>query len=233
MLAKDIMTTEVVTVAPETTVADIADLLLKRNISGVPVIDSDGAVIGMVSEGDLMRRPESNTETRKRSWWLEMWRGSPELAQEYTKSHGQRASDVMTKNVVTVGEETPVAEIARILEEKHIKRVPVLRDDKLAGIVSRANLLRGLATRKATPVALVSKDDQSLQRDVQEALRKEPWADAAFAGATVEDGVVHLWGMAESTDQRKAYEVAAAAVPGVKSVQNHLTSKFPEFYWAE
>ena len=233
MLAKDIMTSPVVTVSPDTTVSEIAALLLDKCISAVPVVDGTNAVIGIVSEGDLMRRPESDTGTRKRSWWLEVWRGAPELAQEYNKSHGQRASDVMTKNVVSVGEDMAVAEIAQTLEEKHIKRVPVVRDGKLVGIVSRSNLLRGLATRKAAPLSPVSRDDQSLQQSVLAALRKEPWVDAAFAGATVEDGVVHLWGMAQSTEQKKAYEIAAAAVPGVKSVENHLATSFPEFYWAE
>lgn len=233
MLAKDIMTTPVLTVSADTTVAEIAALMLEKCISAVPVVDDADAVIGIVSEGDLMRRPESDTDTRKRSWWLELWRGAPELAQEYSKSHGQRASDVMTKNVVSVSEETAAADIAQILEEKHIKRVPVVRDGKLVGIVSRSNLLRGLATRKAAPLSPVGKDDRSLQRDVLAALRKEPWADAAFAGATVEDGVVHLWGMAESVEQRRAYEVAAAAVPGVKSVENHLAASFPEYFWAE
>ena len=139
----------------------------------------------------------------------------------------------MTKNVTVVEEETPVSEIAQILEEKHIKRVPVVRDGSLVGIVSRANLLRGLATARQTPLSQVDKSDQSIQRDVIAALRKEPWAKLSFVNATVEGGVVHLWGLSESPEQRNAYEIAAAGVPGVKSVQNHLSSSMPEFYWSE
>jgi len=233
MLAKDVMTTEVVTVSPDTPVSEIAQLLLRHCISAVPVIGEKGNVAGIVSEGDLMRRPESDTDLRARSWWLMMMTDAQRLAREYNKTHGQRASDVMTKKVTVVGEETPVGEIARILEEKHIKRVPVVRDGKLVGIVSRANLLRGLATAKQAPLPAVSKNDQSVQQHVMAALRKEPWADLAFVSATVEDGVVDLWGLSETPEQRTAYEVAAASVPGVKSVQNNLTSSMPEYYWAE
>ena len=233
MLAKDVMTTEVVTVSPDTSVSEIAQLLLKHCISAVPVVDDKNGVIGIVSEGDLMRRPESDTDLRARSWWLMMMTDAQRLAGEYNKTHGQRASDVMTKNVTVVDEDTPVTEIAQILEEKHIKRVPVVRNGSLIGIVSRANLIRGLATAKQTPLSPVSKSDQSLQQDVLAAWRKEPWADLSFVSATVEDGVVHLWGLSETPEQRKAYEIAAAAVAGVKSVQNNLTSSMPAFYWAE
>lgn len=233
MIAKDVMTTQVVTVSPNTLVSEIAELLLENCISAVPVVDEKNRVIGIVSEGDLMRRPESDTEMRNRSWWLRIYASSPELAGEYSKSHGQRASNVMTKNVTVVDENMPVAEIAQILEEKHIKRVPVVRNGELVGIVSRANLLRGLATARKVPLQAVSKSDQSLQQEVLAALRKEPWANLAYVNATVERGVVHLWGLSESSVQRNAYEVAAARIAGVKSVQNHLSRSLPEFYWAE
>ncbi|MDA0652910.1 MAG: CBS domain-containing protein [Proteobacteria bacterium] len=233
MLAKDVMTTEVVTVSPDTPVSEIAQLLLSHCISAVPVIGEKGNVAGIVSEGDLMRRPESDTDLRARSWWLMMMTDAQRLAGEYNKTHGQRASDVMTKNVVVVDEDTPVTEIAQILEEKHVKRVPVVHNGNLVGIVSRANLLRGLATAKRTPLSPVSKGDQSLRQDVLAALRKEPWADLTHVNPTVEDGVVHLWGLSESPEERKAYEIAATAVAGVKAVQNNLTSSFPQYYWSE
>ena len=233
MLAKDIMTTEVVTVSPDTTVSEIAALLLKNGISAVPVVDDNNGVLGIVSEGDLMHRPESDTERRRRSWWLELWAGHQDRAEAFTKSRGQRARDVMTRSVTTVAEDTSVADIAELLEENHIKRVPVIRDGRLVGIVSRANLLRGLATWKAAPLPSVSKDDQSLQQAVLDALRREPWVNLAYASASVEGGTVHLWGYSESPEQRRAYEVAASNVPGVKSVQNHLHQKFPEYVWAE
>lgn len=233
MLAKDIMTTDVVTVSPETSVTEVAQLLLKNHISAAPVVDGNNGVVGIVSEGDLMHRPESDTERRKRSWWLEFLTGPQDLASEFSKSHGQRAADVMSKKVTVVEEDTSVMEIAQILEEQRIKRVPVVRDGALVGIVSRANLLRGLATARRTPLSAVSKDDQSLQQDVMAALREKPWANLSYASATVEDGMVHLWGLSETEEQRKAYEVAAAGVAGVKSVQNHLSNALPEFYWGE
>jgi CBS-domain-containing membrane protein len=233
MLAKDVMTTEVVTASPDTSVSEIAQLLLKHCISAVPIIDEKNGVVGIVSEGDLMRRPESDTNMRARSWWLMMTTDAQRLAREYNETHGQLASDVMTKNVTVVDEETPVGEIAQTLEEKHIKRVPVVRNGKLVGIVSRANLLRGLATARLSSLAAVSKNDQTVQQDVLAALRKEPWANLSYVNPTVEDGVVHLWGRSETPEQRIAYEIAAAAVAGVKSVQNNLTSSFPEYYWAE
>ena len=233
MIAKDVMTTNVVTVEPQTAVSDIAKLLLERNISAVPVIDPEGKIVGMVSEGDLMRRPEADTEKRTRSWWLGLVTGATESAGEYAKSHGQRASDVMTRNVVTVAEDTPVSEIAQTLEEKHIKRVPVVRDDRIVGIVSRANLLRTLATHKEGPPAAVSESDQAIQENLRETLRAEPWASLSFVNATVTDGVVHLWGMVESAEQARALRIVAESVPGVKAVEDHVQPFIPQHYWAE
>lgn len=233
MLAKDVMTTEVAAVSPDTSVSEIAQLLLERRISAAPVVDEKNNIVGIVSEGDLMHRPETDTENPPRSWWLGLMIGTHGLAEEFSKSHGKRASDVMTKDVIVVDEEVPVGEIAQLLEENHIKRVPVVRDGTLIGIVSRANLLRGLATAKQAPLSGLSKNDQTIQQDVLAALRKEPWANLSLVNATVEDGVVHLWGLSESTEQRNSYELAAAGVEGVQSIQNHLSHSMSEFYWAE
>jgi CBS domain-containing protein len=145
--AKDVMTAKVVSVTPDTPVEQIARLLLEQRISGVPVTDASGRILGIVTEGDLMRRPDLQTE-RRRPWWLRIVADERTRAEEYTKTHGSRAADVMTRNVVTVTEETTVGEIARLLERHHIKRVPVVREGKLVGIVSRANLIQGLAARR-------------------------------------------------------------------------------------
>ena len=227
------MTVNVVTVEPSATVRDIATLLLERNISAVPVVDSEGKILGIVSEGDLMRRPEADTEQRKRSWWLGFVTGSAESAGEYAKTHGHRASDVMTRNVVVIEEDVPVSEIAQTLEEKHIKRVPVVQDGRLVGIVSRANLLRALATRKDEPLAAVSESDQAIQERLRETLRAERWANLTFVNATVTDGVVHLWGMVESAEQAKALRIAAESIPGVNGVEDHVRPSIPQLYWAE
>jgi len=218
MVARDIMTTRVVTVGPETPVEEIARLLLSHHISAVPVVDAGGRLAGIVSEGDLMRRPETATE-RHPSWWLRLVADSETLAREYTKTHGRHASDVMTDRVVTVSEETPVAEIARLLEERRIKRVPVVRDGRVAGIVSRADLLRGLASHhEAMPMP--SPDDRELRERVLRSLHDLPFGAQVYPMVT--NGVVHLWGLAESEDQRHALRVAAENVPGVRAVDDHM-----------
>ncbi len=146
MRAKDVMTSPIVTVGPEATVQEIAKLLIERQVSGMPVLDQGGRVVGIVSEGDLMRRVE-HADERHRSWWLKLFSDEITEATEYVKTHGRRAAEVMTRDVVTVDEDTPLHEIAALLEERRIKRVPVVRDGRLVGIVSRANLLHGLAAR--------------------------------------------------------------------------------------
>lgn len=221
MKAADIMTIDVLTVRPETPVADIATLMLERGVSAVPVVDEQRKVLGVVSEGDLMRRVESGTEKR-RSWWLAFFASNATLAGEYVKSHARRAKDVMTTPPVSVAEDTPIAEIAEKLERHAIKRVPVLRNGVLVGIVSRANLLRALATvEAATPAARA--DDRAIREAVLAELRQQRWSTAGGGNVVVTDGVVHLWGAVTSEEERRATRVAAENVPGVKSVQDHMT----------
>lgn len=219
MVAKDVMTRRVVTVTTETPVAEIARLLLDRHISAVPVVDADARVLGIVSEGDLMRRPETGA-ARRRSWWLSLVSG--EDAADYVKAHGGRASHVMTRGVVTVTEDTPLPDVARLLEERRIKRVPVLRRGKLVGIVSRADLLRGLATAKLPSRKAKVESDRAIQGRLVKALDRLDWAPKHLLTATVTDGVAHLWGLVDSEDQRSALRVAAEGVPGVRSVEDHM-----------
>ena len=143
MRAKDIMTANVFSVHPDTSVHDVAKLLLAKRISAAPVVDGTNRVCGIVSEGDLLRRHETGTE-KSRSWWTSLVSSTEVRADQYVKAHGLRASDVMTPKVVTVDEDAPVSEIVDILEGQNIKRVPVMRGDRLVGIVSRSNLLQGL-----------------------------------------------------------------------------------------
>ena len=221
MKAADIMTREVVTVAPETNVAEIARLMLERHVSGVPVVE-DGAPVGIVSEGDLLRRPESGTAPHH-SPWLELFVSRDSLAAEYVQTHGRCARDVMTSGVITVGEATPIAEIAELLESRHIKRVPVVDEDgRLVGIVSRANLLQCLASRTAPPSSYTV-DDQRIREALLAELNKEDWAGSPDPGnVIVEDGVVHLWGRIRSPEVRKAMVVAAQNIQGVKAVEDHM-----------
>lgn len=225
MQAKDIMTTNVVTVTPDTRVERIAKLLLRRRISGVPVVDADGRVVGIVSEDDLIRRPESGTE-RPRSWWLDLLTGNEDRAAEYAKTHGTHAEEVMTRNPVTVREDTPVGDIAQLLERRRIKRVPVLRGRELVGIVSRANLLQGLAAQKQAAPA-PSADDRSIRARVCEVLKHEEWLTHGAFNVIVTEGVVEIWGWVDSEPERKALKVAIENVPGVRKLEDHLGSVPP------
>ncbi len=228
MQASDIMTAKVVTVSPDTDVEVIARLLLERRISAVPVVDSNDHIIGIVSEGDLMRRPEIETE-RHRSWWLRLLADKAERAEEYVKSHGRRADQVMTRDVVTVSEDSNVGEIAELLEQRRIKRVPVVRDGKLVGIVSRANLLQGLAARKEK-IEAPTTDDRSIRDRVMAVLNEQDWVSHGGLNVIVNDGVVELWGWAESQKERDALRLAAESVEGVREVKDRL-GKLAPWVW--
>jgi CBS domain-containing protein len=216
MQAKDVMTSPVLTVAPETSVTDVARLLLDRHISAAPVVDGDGQLLGIVSEGDLMRRPESGTE-RRASWWLSLISDPQDEAREYFKSHGMHARDVMSRQVISVSEDTPLQEIAALLEKYRIKRVPVVRDRKVVGIVSRANLLQALVARPVTSAAATSVDDRALREAVFAAVQATG-SRTLYVNVVVSGGVVHLWGMAYSDEEKHAICVAAEGVPGAKEV---------------
>jgi len=155
MNAADVMTANVVTIQADEHVINVARLLLDRRISAVPVVDADGKLLGIVSEGDLLRRVETDTE-RKRDGWNGLFASRPSLAAEYAKSHARRAGDVMTRNVVTVAGDVPLSHIADLFEKHNIKRVPVVRDGRVVGIVSRADLLRALV-QQANDAARVSR----------------------------------------------------------------------------
>lgn len=217
MRADDIMSMNVISVSPETDIHEVAKTLLDGRVSAVPVVDDQGNLLGMISEGDLLRRRESGTE-RESSWWLRLLQNPNELAEEYVKTHGQTAKDVMTREVITVTEETPVSEIAAILEKNRIKRVPVLHDGKVVGIVSRANLLHGLVVRK---IPVVGKgDDVALRKAVLEELRET--GVRSLIDVVVSDGEVHMWGSVESEPEKEALEIAASNTAGVSKVVNHI-----------
>lgn len=221
MRASDIMTTSVVSVGPDTEVKEIAGLLLKHRISAVPVVNKDDQVIGLVSEGDLMRRAENDTEDRH-AWWLAELLSTRNKSADYIKSHGRRASDVMTRAVISVKDDAPLNEIASLLERHHIKRVPVTRKDRLVGIVSRANLLHGLAAQRDDAGGDVAPSDKELRERVMKEISQAAGVDAALITATVNDGTVQLWGSVDDATKKKAALVAAESVEGVKSVQNNI-----------
>jgi CBS domain-containing protein len=225
MKAKDVMTPNVVTVNENTAVEEVAQTLLKWRISAVPVIDVNGGLVGIVSEGDLVRRAESGRE-RVPPWWLETLADPEQRATDYLKARGRLARDVMTTAVVTVDEDTDLAEIAQILEEHRIKRVPVVGPSGIVGIVSRANLLHGLA---ASPTHEFADDDRQVRAAIFNRLRNDLDVHLEPLNVTVANGMVHLWGMALSEAQKVAIREVAESTPGVKGVDDHLTV-LPAFY---
>lgn len=232
MQARDVMTTQVVTVNPDTPVADVAKRLIERRISAVPVVEGNGHLAGIVSEGDLMRRPESGGE-RHPSWWLALLAEPEAQARAYVKTHGGRARDVMTRDLITVGEDASLEEIATLLKKHRIKRVPVVRDRQLVGIVSRANLLHGIVARRQAPEA--STDDRALRERVIRAINASG-ARSEFVNAVAAGGVVHLWGATYSDAERDAVEVAASSIAGAGRVESQLAVFSPAvraMMWAE
>jgi len=221
MRAMDIMTSEVITVEEDATVQAAAELMAEHGISALPVVDKDTRVIGIVSEGDLLHRAETATEQR-RSWWLEMMTSTNQLAGEYIKSHSAKVTDVLTRDVISVTDATPVADIAVLLETHRIKRVPVLRDGRLAGIVSRANLVRALAMTINERASSTEADDQNIRNKLLAELKAQKWAEVSPANVTVKDGVVHLWSSYLSEQEKRALVVAAENIPGVRRVEDHM-----------
>lgn len=221
MNAAEIMTTHVVSVGPETLVPKIAKLMVEKRISAVPVVDGKGKLVGIVSEGDLVRRAETGTE-RRRAWWLDVLAEKSVLAREFVQSHGRKAKNVMTKDVVMVVEDTPVQKIADILESHSIKRVPVVRKGKVVGIVSRADLLRALASQPNAVNSRTKPVDQEIREKLSADLRKQSWAAPYGTSVVVRNGVVHLWGLVRSDNERNAIVVTAENMPGVRKVKDHM-----------
>jgi CBS domain-containing protein len=226
MNAKDVMTTEVITVGPQTTVQELAKILSDKGISGAPVVDAGDRLTGIVSEGDLLHRAETGTERRpgrRRSWWLESVAADEALARDYVKAHGRTVADIMTREVITVDETTDLSDIAMLLETKRIKRVPVVSGGRLVGIVSRANLVRALATTSSAPKIVADGDDRTIREQLLAELRRQRWANIWAADIMVRDKIVHLWFSAdESEAERQAVRVAAENIPGVQGIEEHI-----------
>ena len=220
MQAKDIMTAPVISVSDTSTVQEVAKLLLERRISAVPVVDSSGNVVGIVSEGDLMHRAEAGTG-RRRSWWLSLFADKQTLANEFVKEHSRKVSDVMTRNVITAAPEAQLSDIATLLEKNRIKRVPIIEDGKLVGIVSRANLLEALVALHPQPKSAAVADDSSIREAILARLKNEPWSPS-WVNVTVQNGVVDIWGMASSEAEKDAARVVAEATRGVVAVKNNI-----------
>jgi CBS domain-containing protein len=222
MKAMDVMVRDVITVSPDDGVEEAVKLLADCDVSALLVVDDDDTVIGIISEADLLRREEIGTEKHRR-WWLEAVTPATKLAEEFAKSHGRRVEEVMSTNVISASEDTPLAEIATLLERHRIKRVPILRDGRLVGIVSRGNLIQALASAEARPgVVSIADSDRSIRLELLDRLGEETWTDFGERNVIVSGGVVHLWGLVGSAAEHKALLALAEGVPGVLGVSDEM-----------
>jgi CBS-domain-containing membrane protein len=220
MKASDVMTRRIVSVAPDASIEDAVALMLKHRISGLPVLDASHHLVGIITEGDFLRRAETGTE-RSRPRWLEFIIGPGRAADEYVRARGRKVGEIMTRDLKTVAEDTPLDHVVALMEENHIKRLPVMRGDELVGIVSRANLLHALASlaREGAPMAA---DDASIRERLIRELEKQFWAPLAMINIIVRHGVVEYWGSILEEHEREALKVAAENIPGVTGVRDHL-----------
>lgn len=220
MQAQHVMTRNVISIGPDATVLQAARLMLQHHISGLPVVDAGGNLVGVVSEGDFLRRRETAT-TRRRSRWLEFLMGPGKMASEYTHSHGSKVSEVMSEDVKSVDESTDLEEIVELMERHRIKRVPVLCGGQLVGIVTRSNLMHAMVSMARTAPA-APQSDAAIREQLLAELQKQEWAPVSMTNVVVRDGVVELWGAIVDERQRVALKVAAENIPGVKTVKDHL-----------
>lgn len=221
MKAKDAMTHCVVSIAPDAPILEAIGRMISHQVSGMPVIDADGKLAGMITEGDFLHRAETNTEAPRRRW-LELLLGPASSAEEYSRSHGRSVQDVMSPNVITVDAEAPLGEVVRLMEENAIKRIPVLQDGRVVGIVSRADLMAALAER-LTESTKQSASDAAIRESIIAEMGKQTWCPLHALKVVVRSGVVEVKGTIFDEQQRRALRVLVGNVEGVKGVRDHLT----------
>ena len=222
MIVSDVMTRKVLSVSPDDTVEEAANLMLRHGISGLFVVDDKGTLAGVVTEGDLLRRDEIGTE-RHRPWWLRVLVSPGRQALDFTRAHGRKVSDVMTPEVICVAADTPLEDVVETMEKQRIKRVAVTDGGHMIGVVARSDLLRALLSRereKKPPEA--QEDDRTVRTNILAALEAASWAPMTTLNVTVASGVVDVWGTITNPDERRAICVIAENVPGVKEVHDHL-----------
>jgi CBS domain-containing protein len=220
MLVANIMTTPVISVEPSASIREAAALMLAHRISGLPVVKRDGTLIGMVTEGDFLRRGELGTE-RKRSWWLEIFVSPGKIADEYVHTHGRKVEEVMSDDVVTTYLNAPLEEVVETMNRHRVKRLPVVENGKVVGIVARSDLLRALARTQPSndPVAV---SDERIRTDIEAELAKQSWSGHGSIHVNVKNGAIELSGVIFDERERRAAYVAAENVAGVKSVSDEI-----------
>ena len=220
MKAADIMTREIMTVGPETALADAVRLMLEHRVSGLPVVDGAGRLVGLLTEGDLLHRAETGTDA-VRLGWLQALLARGRMAEQYVHTHGRRVRDVMTRDVLTVGEASPLDDVIRIMESRHVRRVPVVEDDRLVGMVSRSDLVRALGALLGRPAG-PHKDDGAIREAILAEMARHRWAPGQNVDVVVRKGVVELTGVIFDERMRGAMRVIAESVPGVRAVRDDL-----------
>jgi CBS-domain-containing membrane protein len=221
MRAADIMTRDVICVTPEETIDTAIDLMLSKHISGLPVIDDKQRLVGMLTEGDLLRRSEIGTQ-RERSWWRDAFARTRGETQTYLQSHGGRVKDVMTRTPVVVAEDTPLDEIVRLMETRHIKRLPVTRDSAVIGVVGRADVLAAVVKMRRE-AKLAPADDKRIRQQILDNIAAQDWAAGAVVDVMVRKGAADLWGEVLDVRQAEALSALVESTPGIQHVEIYLT----------
>jgi CBS domain-containing protein len=227
MLVRQVMTRDVCTVTPETQLAQLVQFLVGRHISGAPVVNAERHVVGIVTEGDLVRRYELGTDQKRRSLLKRFFEAPEALASDFVRTHARRVADIMTREVTSVAETDALVAVAEIFEQHRIRRVPVVRNRKLVGIVSRADLVRALADRLLQQEHATPANDREIAKRFRELLHTERWADPGLIQFSVHNGVIELSGLVDSEEQRQAARVAAETIPGVRRVDDRLVIRPP------
>jgi CBS domain-containing protein len=225
MKAQDIMTRDVVTVAPDRSIHEIATLMVENHVSGIPVVGDGGKLLGMISQSDLLHRAEIGTE-RKRKWWFRIFADSDALARDFVKAHGHTANDVMTRYIVSVREDADLRDVADILDKHKIKRVPVVNEGRLVGIITRGDMVRAL-TLSQSAKSDKKVDNAALHRALQDRIQKQPWINKTYINLTVSDGVVEMWGFVDSVEQHRALRLLVDETDGVTKVEDKIKVGVP------
>lgn len=220
MKARDVMSQAVISVPPDATVEAALRLMVEKNISGLPVIDAAGQLVGIVSEGDFLRRAELGTQPRQPRW-IEFLMGPGALAEQYVRASGRKVGEIMTALVRSVAEDTPLDDVVMLMERYHIKRVPVMRGERPVGIITRANLIRALAS-VSRELAPTTAGDSEIRERIVKAIRELPWGPGAMVQVLVREGVVTFTGSVFDERQRRALHVLAENTAGVKGMRDHM-----------
>lgn len=220
MKASDVMTIGAISVQPDSTVAHAARVMLEHGVSGLPVVTGGGKLVGIISERDLLRRKELGTAGSEMRW-LDFWLDADRLAHQYAREHGRKVEDVMSRKVISVAPDARLSDVVTLMESHQIKRVPVVRDGKLAGMISRANLLSALV-RLAGEIPEPVVGDMAIRKTILDEIAGKPWAPDATLDILVRDGVVTLNGTVDSEDIRDAVRVAAENAPGAVRIWDNI-----------